>query len=186
MLARRLALGLLFFGLATIGKASPHVSLRYDWFHSGGYFHAVSGTGGGWIETLGANEAFYFKQTERNDTYVELYDATRNLAVRLYGDAMYLKASGESQFHHFYSGGWDDRRLYSAGQFSYFSLKTAQIWHWVRPGQQTLYMREILRNGDQVQLYNGAEGVTISLLENGIWMKKDGGQWFSYSSGRWN
>ena len=171
-------------------EASVRVGPRYDWFHSGGYFHAVAGTGGGWVETIGDNEAFYFRQTDRNDTYVELFDASRGMAVRLYADAMYLKAAGEAQYRRFYYGHWDDRRLYGdptpGVPVSYFDLKTAQIWHWVRSGAQTLYMREILRNDDQIQLYNGAEGVTISLMDHAVWMKKDGSSWFRYSAGAWD
>lgn len=183
-------LGLSLAAAPQAAEASVRVGPRYDWFHSGGYFHAVAGAGGGWIETIGDTESFYFQQTDRNDTYVELFDASRSMSVRLYADAMYLKAAGEADYRLFYYGHWDDRRLYGdptpGAPVAYFDMKTAQIWHWVRAGAQTLYMREILRNDDQIQLYNGAEGLTVSLMDNAVWMKKDGFAWFRYSAGAWD
>ncbi len=66
---------------------------------------------------------------------------------------MQIKFPNEA-FKFFRNGNWDDRRLYTykneQNETAYFNLKTAQIWHWVRPGQQKLYMREILRNNDQI------------------------------------
>ena len=171
-------------------SASVRVGPRYDWFYGRGYFHAVAGAGGGWVETIDANEAFYFQQTDRNEAYVELYDGSRDVHVRLYGTAMYFKGPGEAQFRPFYDGHWDDRRLFTytlpGSGPNYFNLKTAEIWHWARPGLPILYMRETLRNNDQIQLYNGAEGLTISLMDNEIWMKKDGFNWFKYGDGAWN
>jgi len=179
-----------YFAAGSVAEANAPVGPRYDWTYNGGYFHAVAGGGGAWTESMNGKEVFYFKQSARNDTYVELYDATRNLSVRLYANAMYLKGSGETQYRHFYNGQWDDRRLYMYKAPSqgtpYFNLKTAHIWHWVRSGAQTLYMREILRNNDQIQLYNGAEGVTVSITNGQVWMKKDGFNWFKYADGAWS
>lgn len=184
----RIAFTLALTFSALRADAAAPVGPRYDWFHSGGYFHAVAGTGGGWVETLNGKEAFYFRQSDRNDTYVELFDSSRGITVRLYADAMYLKAANETNYRRLYYGHWDDRRLYNVpgGQPSYFSLKTASIWHWARKGLPVLYMRETLRNDSQVQLYSGAEGVTISLMDNQVWMKKDGAAWTRYSDGGWN
>lgn len=177
-----------FLGGTTPAEASVRVGPRLDWFYNGGNFHAVAGTGGGWVETINSNEAFYFRQSDRNDLYVELFDSSRNMYVRLYADAVYLKVPGDGAYRHLYYGQWDDRRLYNVpgAQPSYFSLQTASIWHWARVGLPVLYMREILRNDDQIQLYNGAEGITFSLLDNAVWMKKDGFAWFKYSNGNWN
>ena len=181
---------LTLFGWAAESQATVKVGPRYDWFYDNGNFHAVAGGAGMWIETIDAQEAYYFKQSDRNETFVELFDATRNLYVRLYGQSMSLRGPGETQFSFFRAGHWDDRRLYNytlpGAQPAYLNLKTAEIWHWVRTGAQIHYLREILRNDDQVQLYDGMDQMTISLMDNEIWLKKDGFNWFKYSAGSWN
>ncbi len=179
----------LAFCWTSYAQATVVVGPRLDWFYGKNYFHNVQGGGGAWIETIDARDTFYFREVARNDAYVELFDATRDMHVRLYANSMYLLASGEAQYRLFYQGHWDDRRLFyytlPNGQPAYLNMFTSEIWHWVQSGNETLYVREILRNDDQIQVYVGQEGYTLSIMDTQIWKKFDGGVWFKLTDGHW-
>ena len=49
-----------------------------------------------------------------------------------------------------------------------------------------VYLRETLRNDDQVQLYNAREGYTLSLMDRELWIKHDGGNWAKFTDAAWN
>lgn len=169
--------------------AADHVGPRYDWFYDIGYFHSLGGGTNAWSETIDGQEVYHFVQTNRTDTYVELYDASRRIYVRLFADRMTLKRPEDAYFSYFQAGHWDDRRMYSyrnADQsYSYFLLQPQEIWKWVRPGEANVYLRETFRNGDQIQLYNAREGYTLSLLDGQLWYKADGGTWAKLADASW-
>lgn len=182
---RRLLIALSFLWTSH-ALASVPVGPRYEWFYANGYFHAAGGTA--WVEVMNGVDSYNFVQTQRNDSFVELFDASRSLYVRLYPQAMYLKGQGETNFRKYYDGHWDDRRFYVYtvnSQTAYFLLGTSEVWRWVRPGEANVYLRETLRNNDQVQLYNAHDGYTISFTDGQIWMKKDGQSWYKYTDGKW-
>ena len=62
--------------------------------------------GGKWVETRSDNLAMQFQEVERTDEYVELYDASRRLNVRLYADRMEWKRDGQDWFRG-QIGSWD-------------------------------------------------------------------------------
>lgn len=73
------------------------------WIYNGGFF-AERG-GGVWSERNNRN--FTFKEVARNDEFIELYDQSRDCAVRLYPDRMLLKGLGQfPTFTKYYDGQW--------------------------------------------------------------------------------
>jgi hypothetical protein len=63
-------------------------------------------TGREWVETDDTGGRAEFREVERNADYVELYDRSRDIAVRLYRRQMYLKQPGERRFEYFRGGRW--------------------------------------------------------------------------------
>lgn len=180
MLKRSFFLGLILMFFSTLVSAQIK-GPRKDWFYGNNYFHYVHGTAGGWLETQDGRETFGFKETARNDKYIELYDSTRKIHVRLFDNEMKIFRPGDQLFKKLYDGHWDDRRMMIYTQTSYFLLHTAGIWHWMRPDHQKIMFREVLRNNDQIQIYNGAEKLTFSLTGTKIYAKRDGGTWQEFS-----
>src|SRR5438270_10049015 len=81
---------------------------RYVWVYAdagGGDFTQQRGRD--WLETNGvASVPFRYRETNRTADYVELYDAERQLYVRLHNNSMYLKKPG-SNWELGYTGRWD-------------------------------------------------------------------------------
>jgi hypothetical protein len=65
---------------------------RYESFEWGGTFER--GRGGNWVQNRNNMGPAYFREVGRNGEFVELYDDSRGMAVRLYPDAMYYNPDG--------------------------------------------------------------------------------------------
>jgi hypothetical protein len=80
---------------------------RLRWAHSEGSFAHAGGSH--WVERNDRGEVtFRFREERRTADYVELFDSSRDLFVRLYGDRMLLRAPdlGYADWTLFYHGGW--------------------------------------------------------------------------------
>jgi hypothetical protein len=62
--------------------------------------------GGEWLETRSDNLTVQFQEVERTDEYVEIFDPSRRLNVRLYADRMEWKKNGQDWFRG-QAGSWD-------------------------------------------------------------------------------
>lgn len=172
------------------GLAGEHVGPKKDWHYDIGYFHYIGGPSQAWSETIDGVESFQFVQTNTTASYTELYDASRQIYVRLFDDRMTLKRPEDDSFSFFEAGHWDDRRFYvyklPDGSTAYFLLQPSEVWRWVRPNQANVYLRETLRNDEQVQLYNAREDYTLSLLDGQLWFKASGGAWTKLADAAWS
>jgi hypothetical protein len=101
MLRRSLLLVIACAAVAVI--AAPALAAERDyWRHSDGHFENTAGNK--WVEKIGGN-THRFVETERTDTYVELYDSGRDITVRLFNNRCMVKV-GKKPFEKYYSGGW--------------------------------------------------------------------------------
>jgi hypothetical protein len=93
------------FGLfGTALQATAAVEARARWQYDNGQFEQL--TGSNWLETDDTGGRAEFREVTRNMDYIELYDQSRDIAVRLYARQMYLKQPGEQQFQYFRNGQW--------------------------------------------------------------------------------
>jgi hypothetical protein len=81
---------------------------RVCWLYEDGQFE--HGKGKRWLETFDKGGEEHFREVERNSDYIELYDRSRDIAVRLYSKKMYLKQPGEETYQYFRSGSWGESR----------------------------------------------------------------------------
>ena len=63
---------------------------RITWEYQGGYIDNVNGQA--WVERS-VNATFSFTETYRNVDFVEMYDQSRDLYVRLYNNALFFRQS---------------------------------------------------------------------------------------------
>jgi hypothetical protein len=172
-------------------RADVPVTHRYDWQYQdgAGYFHADQGGQGSWTETINGVPTFHFVQSERTNDYVKLYDASRQFYVWLYAVNAYLQGPGDAAPHFLRTGHWDDRRLLvyklSDGATNYFNLYPGKVWRWARNGIVT-DVKEILRNDQQIQVYDATTHHTFALMDRELWAKPDAGTWYKLADSTWN
>ena len=70
-----------------------------QWQYDDGQFE--QGQGKNWIETFDNGGNCYFQEVSRNRDYIEIYDKSRDIAVRLYKTKMYLKQPNSNTFDYF-------------------------------------------------------------------------------------
>lgn len=96
----------------TVADQSPTSGLvsdgRYLWTHRNGFVRYCGDKS--WIESFrGPNTTlgtYQFKEVERTNEYVELFDPSRNFWVRLTDHSLLLKQSENLPFEQFYEGQW--------------------------------------------------------------------------------
>jgi hypothetical protein len=95
-------------GLATVAQAQD--MHRLVWRHDGGFFKDEGR--GDWVEK-NSRGTYHFEEVRRNRDFVDLFDASRDLTVRLYRDDCYIQhATSNPVRHHdftrLYYGHWAD------------------------------------------------------------------------------
>jgi len=84
--------------------ASPsHAGDRIVWEYEGGYIENVQVQT--WVERS-PNANFAFRETGRNLDFVELFDGSRNLYVRLYNDKLFFRRATDSDWTYIKPGRW--------------------------------------------------------------------------------
>ena len=66
---------------------------RIVWEYEGGYIENTQGQT--WVERS-PNANFAFRETDRNNDFVELFDNSRSLYVRLYNDRLFFRCVSDS------------------------------------------------------------------------------------------
>ncbi len=79
------------------------------WLSSGGDFQKCGD--GHWSEVFKDGGEIRFLEVASTPEYVELYDAARDIGVRLYSDKMTLKQPRMKEFIFFRKGAWDPEIL---------------------------------------------------------------------------
>ena len=62
-------------------------------------------TDGRWVQ-YAADGRYYFDEVNRTPDSVELFDPTRKISARLYGDGLWTRAPGWERFHYSLPGHW--------------------------------------------------------------------------------
>jgi hypothetical protein len=60
-----------------------------------------------WVETTPHGAVYTFNETQRNASYIELHDASRNISVRLYANSCTIaRPASNGRFDPLYTGSW--------------------------------------------------------------------------------
>lgn len=80
-----------------------------SWQYSGavnGQFTPSRDQPGVWVE-MNTQATYYFREVARDRNYVELYDRSRDITVRLYSNVCFIRGPGAGgQFRYLYDGHW--------------------------------------------------------------------------------
>lgn len=93
--------------LAFILAAPAHAGVkRLVWeFNSGACFEDQGFKC--WVERDAAGKAlFYFREVARNDDFIELFDRSRDVGIRLYRDVAYINTANTNGFARWKEGKW--------------------------------------------------------------------------------
>jgi len=82
---------------------SSHAADRIVWEYDGGYI--VNTQGQAWVER-GPGANFTFRETDRNSDFVELFDNSRSMYVRLYNDRLLFRRVTDSDWSFNKPGHW--------------------------------------------------------------------------------
>jgi hypothetical protein len=177
----------LYVGLGA--AAAVPVKTRTDWYCDDGHFHkeASSQT---WIGSVDGWPRCRFVETTRNGTYVELYDATQHLGIRLFATAMLRKKYDDLLFTFFRSGHWDDRRVWAFhdddSRTGFFQLRADEVWRFVEPERRPRYVRELCRDERWIFLFDGDSEVTYALSADALYSRQRNDAWVKVRAGGWS
>ena len=102
MRSTRTVLSLAVFHLILMG-APTFAGDRITWEYQGGYIENVQGHV--WVERAVWGTCS-FVETYRNSDFVEMYDQSRDLYVRLYNDALFFRKSNNPNWSYNKPGRW--------------------------------------------------------------------------------
>lgn len=181
----------LFLGLSLSGAAlaTVPVTSRSDWVSEDGtdLYHADQGGGGTWTETVNGAATYHFRELERTNDYVKLYDDSRGVYIFLYATNSWIN-QGAAGTQFLRNGHWDDRRLFSyrlSDGIHYFNLYPGKVWRYARPSGGVTYVNEVRRTNDYIQVYDPVTHHTFSLFDGEVWAQPDGGTLYKLADGSW-
>src|SRR5438105_3539401 len=80
--------------LLTSTSTAQAQTSRVAWVYAGGAgSFSVANSPGQWVERTHLGTVYTFTETQRNFDFVELYDASRGISIRLYSNACYIQHS---------------------------------------------------------------------------------------------
>ncbi len=91
-----------------LGAEPPGPEARNAWTYqvSGRNGHFVKDGDQGWVETTADGDEFHFEETRRLADHVELFDASREMHLRLYANHAEWRHGEQPPWHRLYDGRW--------------------------------------------------------------------------------
>jgi hypothetical protein len=147
-----------------------------------------------WTETINGTVAFHFRQTQLTSEYVQLWDASRQVSVRLYldGRGVWVKDPTWTDYVYFYPGHFDHRDIWTYPSGSYrgaIFMDPLNRWVEVAPdgqgGSVQFYFREYDRDDTYVYLYDDSRHVAMAISWQQGFLAWNGGNWQTWRPGTW-
>ncbi|MCK5307836.1 MAG: hypothetical protein KAJ73_04420 [Zetaproteobacteria bacterium] len=149
-----------------------------EYLYSGGQFVNV---GNAWQEWQQKQLRFHFKETERDNEWITLYDASRNIWVLLpMGNGKsYYAWGGDSDWTELYdvtkSHTPMEEYFYSCGQF----VNVGNAWQEWQQKQLRFHFKETERDDEWITLYDASRDIWVGLPVGGgkSYYKRSGSNW---------
>ncbi|HEX3314657.1 MAG TPA: hypothetical protein VHR72_07175, partial [Gemmataceae bacterium] len=146
-----------------------------------------------WREWTPDGLNYDFEEIARNADFVELFDPTRSMKVRLQGDHLEWRKGNAGPWNRLYDGRWvkaaelRDVWLYrQSGKIGSFQRDAAR--HWIEttvPGTEHDF-EESARRSDYVELFDRGRKMRLRLFRDHIDFREgDAGNWNRLYDGRW-
>jgi hypothetical protein len=182
-------------GLGNIARADPPRASHDHWRNTAYPSHYVlyDSASRTWVETVDCRPLWRFTVLSNEMNTLTLYDASRDMTVRLTYEGMYLKASGASGFTYYQPGTFDTRTLFehndANGAYTGTIIKRDGCrWEEHFPGVSgaafTFTQGSITPQA--VEIYDGSRDLTVRMDAGSMWLKWGQGGYDFFKSGRWH
>lgn len=166
---------------------------RYErtWLARPGHYFHRDPVSRRWSETINGQVAFSFGQVRNVPGFVELYDGSRDVYVRLHSGASYVR-TGQSAYVPLLPGSFDYNdawEYWHDGKLGLFSLGNAGTWVERFPdgrgGYVTFNFRETQRDSGWIYLYDASRHVSVALGSNAMYLSAPNFAWNWFRAGSW-
>ena len=173
---------------ATVARADPPIASHDHWRNTNYPSHYVlyEPQSASWVETVDCRVVNRFREVSNALNTLTLYDQSRDMAMRLTYDGMYLKAHGAADFSLYQYGTFDTRKSFRHAD-GVIAKRNACAWEEWFPGGSQPAFRFVQSGVDAaaVELYDSSRDIGVR-LENGQMLLRQGNAPFSFiKSGRW-
>lgn len=146
-----------------------------------------------YLETINCRVAFRFTAVSNELNTLTLFDASRNMTVRLNYQGMYLKPSGAADFSFYQAGTFDTRTQFenynpNGSLASTISKRHGCVWQEQFVGAHTpaFSFVEKSTNNDAVELFDASRNLWARLNANAIYLKSGTAPYSFFHNGRWH
>lgn len=142
-----------------LAAADASAAVADMWLRTGGHFSNLGG--GRWQEIINGKIAFKFTENGRSTNEVSLFDASRNITVKLTPtQALVYKGTAKVLT---YNGSWRFTLFaYTGGEFRDKALGRFEEW---QGGRKVFDFREVRRAGGIVYLYDASRGYNVQITQ---------------------
>ena len=146
-----------------------------------------------WRESTADGLNFDFEETARNADFIELFDPSRSMKVRLHGDRLEWRKADAGPWNRLYEGRWvkpaelRDVWLYrQSGKIGSFLRDAGRHWVETTPPGDEHEFEETARRADHVELFDRGRKMRLRLYRDRIEFREgDAGAWNRLYDGRW-
>lgn len=196
MLIRRLLTATFaFLAAAGAAHADPPRPLHEHWRNTNYPSHYVlyDNQSRTWVETVDCRVANRFTQVSNENNTLNLFDASRGMAMRLTYEGMFLKAAGASDFTIYQYGTFDTRTLFehsdANGAYTGSIVKRdACAWEEWFPGGSAPSYRFVQSavSPDAVEIYDGSRDIGVRLEASRMLLRQGNTPFSFFRPGRWH
>lgn len=187
-------LALLSAMTATSVFADPPIPSHDHWRNTNyaGHYVRYNSQTKDYVETVNCKVLWRFKALSNELNTLTLFDASRNMTVRLNYEGMYLKPAGSTTFTFYQKGTFDTRKQFQHfdNRGTYTGAITKQDgcqWIEVFPGaaRPAYYFQERSTSPQSVELFDGSRNIFVRLDNTQMFLKTGNAPYGFFKNGRW-
>ena len=192
--AARWALAAFGFSIATITMADPPRPSHDHWRNTqyAGHYVRYDAPSHTYVETINCRPSYRFTLVSNELNTLTIFDASRNMTVRLDYSGMYLKPSGSTAFTLYQKGTFDTRTQFqhvdSRGTYS-GAITKLDGCNWVEylAGSHTANWHFVERSTtpQSVELFDASRNMFVRLDNTQMFLKTGANPYGFFKNGHW-
>jgi hypothetical protein len=181
-------------GIGTVARADPPRASHDHWRNTSYPSHYVlyDNASRTWVETVDCRVLWRFTALSNEMNVLTLYDASREMTVRLTYEGMFLKPAGAADFSFYQPGTFDTRTLFehrdANGTYSGTIIKRdACRWEERFPGGSgpAFTFTTGTATPQWVEIYDGSRDLTVRMDAGSMYLRFGQGATNFFKNGRW-
>lgn len=187
-------LALVFLSLTKVARADPPRASHDHWRNTqyAGHYILYDNASRSYVETVNCRVMWRFTVRSNEMNTLTLYDASRNMLVRLTYDGMYLKESGANDFTLYQRGTFDTRKQFrhhdASGNYT-GAITKGHGCSWVEylAGAKSPSFRfvESASTNGYVDIYDSSRSMTVRMDNSRMYLKVGNGAFGYFKDGTW-